>query len=399
MPRMPDPAPLSRIGFNAALLSASSDYRAAGMHRYIVGLVGALAGEAHLELTAFVSDPRAREVLPASVRLRPIPRFARRPVGRIAWEQVGLPMALAREGLGLLHSPAYALPLASPVPAVVTVHDLSFVRLPWAFPRAKGAYLRLATRLAVRRARAIIAVSEFTRREILALLGADPARVHVVPNGVDPTLEPADPTAVSAYRAETGLPDHFILAVGTLQPRKNLAVLVEAYARLRQAEPGTPPIVVAGAPGWGKSDVGARAAALGLGEREVRLLGYVPIEALPLLYSAASVVACPSRYEGFGLPVAEAMACGAPVVVAGGSSLHAVAGAAGLVVGPDDVDGWAAALATVLGDPARARAMARAGRARAGRFTWERAARETAAVYREVLSTGPAAALEASRGA
>jgi len=388
---MPDrsPPPL-RLGFNAALLSLSHDYRAAGIHRYITALLDALAGCNGLSLTLFVAGPAARDVArerwPAA-DVRAAPALVARPAGRIVWEQAGLPLALARAGVDLLHGPAHAIPAACPVPAVVTVHDLSFFRLPEAFPRAQGAYLRAATRQAVRLAAAVIAVSEFTRRELIDLLGVHPARIQVVPNGCDPTCRPLPGDAVESWRARVGLPPRFVLALGTRQPRKNLGTLVEAYARLRARRPDAPDLVIAGAPGWGADDVGRRVDRLGLAAH-VHRVGYVPAADLPYLYNAAALLAFPSWYEGFGLPVVEAMACGTPVVVAAASSLPEVAGSAGIAVPPGDVDGWTLAMDAVLSDADRAATLRSAGLARAARFTWRRAALATLAIYGQALAPG-----------
>lgn len=397
---MPERSALPRIGFNAALLSLTRDYRAAGVHCYIVALLKALAEEG-VAIMAFVADRHASSVLPPAITVHPMPAWAGRRSTRIVWEQLGLPLALRRVGVALLHSPAYAMPLACPTPAVVTVHDLSFFHLPETFPRAQGAYLRAATRQAVRRAAALIAVSDYTRRELVRLLGADPARIFVVPNGTDPSCRPLPRADVDAYRARAGLPQRFILAVGTLQPRKNLATLVRAYAELRRRLPNAdvPALVIAGAHGWGESNVAALIAELGL-EGQVILPGYIPLEDLPALYNAALLLAYPSRYEGFGLPVVEAMACGTPVIVADATSLPEVAGEAGLKIGPDDVAGWAAGMAMVIDDPARAAAMRQAGLRQAAPFTWTRAAQQTIAVYRQVLTgrAGHAVRQEASHG-
>jgi glycosyltransferase involved in cell wall biosynthesis len=316
------------------------------------------------------------------------PAWARGRVGRITWEQTGLVRALRNSEAQLLHSAAYAMPAVCALPTVVTVHDLSFFRLPRTFPARQGAYLRAATRHSARRAAALIAVSDFTRRELISLLGVDPARVHVVHNGLDDSFRRLAPKAVERWRAEQGLPERFILSVGTLQPRKNLGTLLRAYARLRQdwTPAGEPPaLVVAGGAGWGDTDIAARATAIGIGE-QVHVTGYVPGEDMPWLYNAAEILAFPSRYEGFGLPALEAMACGTPVVASDATSLPEVVGEAGVLVPPEDVAAWAAALATLADDPARRRALAARGRERARTFSWARAADETLAVWREVIA-------------
>lgn len=384
---MPADAPLAlRVGFNAALVSFTNDYRAAGIHRYIVALLTALAGHEELAVTAFSADPAARVVLPPPLRVRSAPPWSRHPLGRIAWEQMALPWLLRPSQFDLMHGPAYAMPRFCRVPAVVTVHDLAPFRLPETLPRLQGAYLRAATRQAVRHAAALVTVSAFTARELVSLLGADPARVSIVQNGRDPACRPLPAEDVAAYRARAGLPPRFILTVGTLQPRKNLGRLLEAYAELRRRDPSAPPLVIAGSNGWGRESLPARTAALGIAGH-VRLLGFVDAADLPLLYNAATVFAYPSRYEGFGLPVLEAMACGTPTVVASGSSLTEVAPHAPSV-GPDDVAGWADILQALLSDPSKRALLVNQGLQRAAEFTWKRAADETAAVYREAAQAG-----------
>jgi glycosyltransferase involved in cell wall biosynthesis len=387
----PTDSPL-RVGFNAALLSPSGDYRAAGMHRYIAGLLGALAEVKGLAVTAYV--PRAEAELgpayglPPGLDLRPAPAQVRRPLGRILWEQTALPARMAQDGLDLIHGPAHALPALGRLPAVVTAHDLSFFRMPETLPAAKAFYLRTAMRHAARRASALVAISEFTKRELVSLLGLDPDRVQVIHNGVDPAFRPLPPAEVEAWRRASGLPESYILALGTLQPRKNLSTLLEAYAGL-QAQMGgkAPDLVIAGASGWGPSDLGRRATELGIAER-VRFPGFVPEADLPRLYNAATLLAYPSRYEGFGLPIAEAMACGTPCIVADASCLPEVAGSAAVAVHPDDAPGWAREMADLLEQPAHAAKLRTAGLARAARFTWTKAAEETADLYRRAAQSG-----------
>jgi glycosyltransferase involved in cell wall biosynthesis len=401
MPTMADPGVVPRIAFNAALLSPSGDYRAAGIHRHIAGLVTALAQRDDLSLTVFATAAAARASLPPGIDVRPVPTVATRPAGRILWEQLALPRRMGSLGPALLHAPAYAMPVATTAPTVVTVHDLSFFRLPDTLGQVQGPYLRAATRWAVSHARAIIAVSDFTRRELMSLVGAPSERIHVVPNGIDANFARSAPDAIARFRDQAGLPERFILAVGTLQPRKNLAMLVAAYADLRATMPAAPDLVIAGAPGWGPDEVARRTTALGL-DGHVHRPGYVNAGDLPLLYSAATLLAFPSRYEGFGLPLIEAMACGTPVIIADAASLPEVAGEAALCVSPDDSAAWSLAMQTVLGEEGVAAQLAAAGPARAARFTWDRAASQTADVYRTVIEpvTAPTRRLEVThRGA
>src|SRR5207302_1143239 len=227
----------------------------------------------------------------------------------LAWYPFALPQAARRAGVDVLHSPTYRGPVRGGPPLVVTVHDLAVFRHPDAFPRWTRTYGRLVAPHVVRAARRVIAVSEFTRRELVELLGVPEERIRVVPNAVDDEFRPEGPAAEGDY----------VLAVGTLEPRKNLARLGEA-ARRAGLE-----LRVVGARGWG----GVSANGSG-----VRWLGELPDEELARLYRGAQCFAYPSLYEGFGIPILEAMACGAPVVTSVGGATEEVAGGAAGPVGP-----------------------------------------------------------------
>lgn len=378
------------VGWNALLFSSEPGFRSAGIHGYIASLLPELAAREDVEVVAVTADPGARAALPETVEIVRAPALARRRAGRVLYEQLRLAGDLRRAGARLYHGAAYAMPRFGlrGMPALVTVHDLSFFRLPDAFPPRQARYLRLATRMAARRADGLVAVSEFTRDELVSVLGVEPPRITVVPNGYDPAFRPMPPDEIAAWRRGAGLPERFVLCVGTLQPRKNVGTLVQAFAELRGAwaegDGEAPDLVVAGGAGWGRDDVGTLAERLGIG-RHVHRTGYVPADDLPRYYAAADVFAFPSRYEGFGLPALEAMATGTPVVAARAASLPEVVGDAGLLVAPDDVAGWAAALGALLTSPARRGELAEAGIARAERFSWTRAAEQTAELYAAVL--------------
>lgn len=379
---------MHRVGLNAHLLSLTPTYRGAGINGYIHQLLrrlpeetGELAPALRLRYQAFLYD-RAFEA-PAGLHVHRSRWNTRSPWRRIAWEQTRL--AVLSRDLDLLHGLAFAAPLASRCPTVVTVHDLSFLRFPEAFRRANRTYLAWITRLSTRRAARVIAVSESTRRDVIDLCGVPEARVVTVPNGVDEQYCPAEPAAVAEFRRRKGLPERFLLYLGTLEPRKNLEALIAAYARLpERAGAGRPKLVIAGGKGWFFETIFARVAELGLAD-DVLFPGYVPAAELPWWYRAAELFVYPSRFEGFGLPVLEAMACGTPVVTTTASSLPEVAGDAALLVDPDDTAGLTAALSRVLTDAALRADLGEAGLRQAARFSWARTAAQTAQVYRAIL--------------
>lgn len=273
-----------------------------------------------------------------------------------AWYPLGLPRA-ARDA-DLLHCPSYRAPFRSTNPLVVTVHDVALLRHPEVFNRWSRTYGRFAVPRAVRAARLLIAVSEFTRDELVELLAVDVERIRVVPNGISALFSPDGPAADGDY----------VLAVGTLEPRKNLPRLIEATRGL-DAE-----LRIVGVRGWGDVDVD---------ESRVRWLGEVPDEELAVLYRGARCVAYPSLYEGFGYPVVEAMACGTPVVTSAGGATEEIAGGAAVLVDPRDPASIRAGIEEAM---ARRDELVRMGLARAKAFAPERFAEATVAVYREALT-------------
>ncbi len=374
------------IGLNAHLLSLAPTYRGAGINGYILNLLrhlpaARLAAGQPFRYIAYLHD--ARFVAPAGLSVVRSRWDTGGPWRRILWEQTRL--AVLSRHLALLHGLAYALPVACACPTVVTVHDLSFLRYPQAFRRFNRAYLGWMTRLAVRKAARVIAVSESTRRDVIALCGVADEKVTVVPNGVTSDFCPAEAHAVAAFRQRKGLPERCILFLGTLEPRKNVERLVEAYALLAQRQRGDlPPLVIAGAKGWFYDTIFARVAQHGLAGRVI-FPGFIPADELPWWYRGATLFVYPSLFEGFGLPVLEAMACGTPTITSNVSSLPEVAGDAALLVAPDDPVALADAMARVLDEPDLAAQMRAAGLMQASHFSWARTAAATAAVYQAVL--------------
>lgn len=292
-----------------------------------------------------------------------------------------LPLELWPLGVAdLLHSPDVVVPAGWRGAAVATVHDLAFLRRPELLAPDSLRYYR-RVHASVRQADRVIAVSEYTRRELLALTEVAAERLVVVPNAVHPRFFAAgDAAGDAAILARYGLTGPYILFVSTIEPRKNIGVLLRAYQQLAAAG-STADLVLVGADGWHSQPVYEEVAALGLKER-ARFLGYVPDVDLPGLYRRAAVLAHPALDEGFGLTPLEAMAAGTAVVVSDAGSLPEVVGEAGLLVPAADPAAWTAALSTVLADPALARRLAAAGRARAAAFSPRRMAAATLDVYR-----------------
>jgi len=373
----------THIGVNAHLLSLAEGYRSAGITSYIFNLLRHLPETATgMEYTVFLSEKRYRGAPGLRLQVSRLPTS--RPAVRILWEQALLPWVARREGIDLLHNMAFVGPLAGGCPFVVTVHDLSFLFFPHSFRSLRRSYLRVFARMSVRRARRVIAVSESTKRDLVEIYDISPAKIDVVYNGVDARFQPLPADQAAAFRQQQGLPDRFILFVGTLEPRKNIVSLIDAYARLPKERP---PLVLVGGKGWFYDEIFGRVEALGL-TGEVRFAGFVPAEDLPLWYNAADLFVYPSLYEGFGLPPLEAMACGTAVITSTASSLPEVVGQAGQLVDPTDTEALAAAMAQVLGSRELQQEMETAGLAQAAGFSWEETARKTVDSYRRALTPG-----------
>jgi glycosyltransferase involved in cell wall biosynthesis len=299
-----------------------------------------------------------------------------------------LPVELATGRLDLLYSPDFTLPPTWPgTRTLLTIHDLSFVRHPDAFVPALRRYLERVVPRSVERADVVLADSAHTRADLVSLFGISPDRVEVIFPGVDARFQPTPSSAAppvggaehpgsegtERLRKRYGIGERpYVLSVGTLQPRKNYVRLIHAFAKSKASQRRNMQLLIAGGRGWLFQDIVEEAEKYD----GVRLLDFVDDEDLPAFYRGATLFAFPSLYEGFGLPVLEAMACGVPVVCSGTSSLPEVAGEAALLVDPFDVNELSKALDRVMEDDEQRQRMIERGLTRAARFTWERSARQ-----------------------
>lgn len=378
------------VAINAHLLAHTRTFRRAGVSNYVEALLIHLGAiDQRNRYTVYTTrglDSTALE-LPPNFRIRPSRLPTINPRVRIPWEQLLAPALMRLSHADVYHGVLNVVPLFCPVPSVVTIHDLSAFLFPQTFRRVNRIYTRWAIRVAARRARYLLAVSEFTKSEIVRWLHVPPERVVVTPNAADARFAPPDPAALEAFRRRAGLPDRFVLFLGTLEPRKNLTLLLEAYARI--ARDVDAPLLIGGAKGWLYEPILARAEQLGLGDR-LRFVGYIDQEDQALWYAAATIFVFPSLYEGFGMPPLEAMACGTPVIVSNSSSLPEVVGAtkgdpdqaAALIVPPTDADALAEAMLRLLSDAELRAELRRRGLARARCFSWRTTAERTLEVYR-----------------
>lgn len=305
------------------------------------------------------------------------------PLG-VLWQQWVLPRRLARGDLDLFWSPLLTLPLRMPVPSLVTVHDLAVLHHPESLTWKIRASLLPFLGRSIEKAGRVLTVSRSVADEIVAVWPAVRDRLVVIPNGVAEEFSPVGADELAAIRSRLGLPERYLLYVGTVEPRKNLEILLDAWERLRGERDDTPPLLVVGPEGWGSRATERRMrdlAAMGL-----RRLGHLDRADLVDTLRAATIFVYPSYYEGFGLPALEAMACGVPVIVADRSSLPEVVGDCGLQFDPDDANELLAALVRWLDAPEELESAARCGARRARDFTWSAAGRRLEETMLELLA-------------
>ena len=389
---------ISHIGIDASRIAVTAR---TGTEHYTYELLAALARrDRRTRYTLYCNQPPAA--------LPPLgPNFVLRriPFPRL-WTHVRLSAELLARAPDVLFVPAHVLPLGAPLrrrtQTVVTIHDLGYLHFPEAHTRAHQLYLRLSTLWSARTATRLIAVSSATRDDLVRLARVPATKITVVHHGLSERFQPVeDPAAIATVLERYGLRDTetrrpgdtekpcaYFLYVGTVQPRKNLVRLIEAFAQATETTSGNLQsaicdlqLVIAGKRGWLSESIERRAAELGIAER-VRFTGYVADEDLPALLSGALAYVLPSLYEGFGMPVLEAMACGAPVLASNTSSLPEVAADAALLVDPMDTAALANGLARLAADAELRTELRARGLARAAGFTWDRCAEETLAVLK-----------------
>lgn len=293
---------------------------------------------------------------------------------------------LVHHSFDLIHWTDFIPPLYNHRPSVITVHDLAFLLYPHFLTRDSARYYGLIDQ-AVRRADHIIAVSEATKRDLVRLTGTPPKKITVIYEAAEPIYTPIhDQDVLNEIRGRYHLPDQYILFVGTIEPRKNLKTLIQAFDLLRTNYKSSAHLVIVGKRGWLYEDIDQLIDQLGI-QDQIHFLGRVPTADLPLLYNAAQMLVLPSFYEGFGLPPLEAMACGIPVIVSNISAMPEVVGDAALRVEPEDVEGFAVAMNRLLTEDDLRADMIAKGRKRARCFSWQRAAQETIQVYQKLAKT------------
>jgi glycosyltransferase involved in cell wall biosynthesis len=365
-----------RVGFDGRALTSP----AAGVRRYARSLLEALASlEEPLQLVVLGGDPAA-----------PVPPGTARagepwhPPTNAGWMLVGLPRAARRARVDVLHAPAYTAPFWSGIPMVLTIHDVSYARHPEWFPYRRDALRRAFYRRSALSADVVVTDSQFSASEIRAAYGIDGSRLVVIPLGVAASFLAAPP---AGRPLPAGVTTPFVLHVGDLHERRNLPMAVAAVldARSRVPELSSLSLVLAGVDRGVGDRVRDLAAAAGAANA-VAVLGPVEEDALRTLYDRAQALVYPSLYEGFGLPILEAMACGTPVLASRAASMPEVVGDAGVLLDPHRSADWTAALAALASDSARREDLRARGRARATQFTWERTARRMLEVYRGARS-------------
>jgi glycosyltransferase involved in cell wall biosynthesis len=373
-----------RVALNAWSLMSQQ----AGIAAYTRNLAAAMLESDAVSLRLFYGYGWSKELRTAPLAgIESVKSWVRRVVPRpyallrFAQQQC-FSAGMQKKGCDLYHEPGF-LPFRFGGPTIITIHDLSPLRYPEAHPPQRVREFGERLPKAIAKASHIIVDAESVRTEVMQTFGVIADRIHAIHLGVAPHFRPRNAGETAAVRQRYQLEyGRYVLAVGTLEPRKNLMQAIDAYSLLPEVIRRTTPLVIAGMRGWLVKDLETRLRQLEA-RGEVRWLGFVPAEELPLLYSGASMLVYPSLYEGFGLPVLEAMASGIPVVTSNRSSLPEVAGDVGLLVDPEDTDGLSGCMLRLIEDKREAQQLGRLGIVRASQFTWMACAKKTIAIYQK----------------
>jgi glycosyltransferase involved in cell wall biosynthesis len=379
----------ARIGIDVT----SALTQGGGIGRYTRELIAALASaDTGYEYHFFAAKPPPQLPVPDPVPSTPQTHFHAAPLNERwlyrLWYRLRLPLPVqwATGRLDLFHSPDFVLPpVRAGIPTLLTVHDLSFLHYPQTFPEKLVAYLQKVVPWSVERATHVLADSQATKDDLLQMWQVPAAKVTVLYSGVHGRFQPVTAHQhLAAMRRKYHLgAAPYILAVGTVQPRKNYQMLIQAFAPIAAQYPHQ--LVFCGGKGWLYAEVLAEVARQGLDGR-VHFIGFVDDDDLPSLYSDAALFVFPSLYEGFGLPILEAMACGVPVISSAASSLPEVVGPAGRLLSPHDARKWTATMLSLLADPQKRSHMVGAGFQQARRFTWQRSAKQLLEIYAALLA-------------
>ncbi|OGS18427.1 MAG: hypothetical protein A3J83_01025 [Elusimicrobia bacterium RIFOXYA2_FULL_40_6] len=368
-----------RIGIDISTLAKHTG----GINKYIVNLLKHLA----------LIDSKNEYLLYShkSIVLQPplnMPNFLMKEhknSHRIIWMEYNLPKAVNNDAVDVIHSPCYIIPLISKAPQVLTVHDMISSIYPTNFTLKHMIIYNTLVPLSIMKAKKIITDSESTKNDLMRILRVPEKKITTIHLGVDKVFcQIKDENKLAQIRKKYSIEGKFILSVGVLEPRKNIARLIESFNLLKKQNKIEHKLVIAGGKGWFYDSVYETAKKLGL-ENEIIFTGFVPDEDLPLLYNCADVFAFPSLYEGFGLPVLEAMACGVPVVASNNSSLSEISGDSAVLVNPYSIEEIAEAIKKVINNGPLRKNLIEKGLNRVKQFTWEETTRKTLAVYSEYM--------------
>ncbi len=373
-----------RIGVNALQLTA----RNSGVGQYIYQMVSSMLSISTDQFNIYLSRGNTRsEWLGAhGAKINEIPFRKEQVIFRNLYELLYYGVALRKEGLTHFWSPDTKIPLLAPnIPTIITSHDLAIFREPETYQYSRVFYWRKLFKHAIQRSSIVVAISNTTRNDLIELMDVSPSKIKVIYNGVDPRFKTIkDSNLLEQVKNKYSLPSNFLLFVGLFSPRKNIAGILKAFAILKKKFNIPHYLVMVGEKGWRYQSDLELVNSLGLGNVVV-FPGYIEHEDLPAVYNAAEIFVFPSLYEGFGLPVLEAMACGTPVVTSNVSALPEVVGEAGIMVNPYDYEEIANGVYKLLSDKKLSSGLVKAGLERARYFTWENAAREMLSLFRELI--------------